>query len=370
MDSGRKNTHSLVAVALTAVLALVASSCGSSTTATSKPKLIVGGIHVGSIKDAGYNEAQHDGLMYLQSHVAGVKVIEAENVPEGPGVQPVMENMIGQGATLIFPQSFGYQDFALNVAQSHPTVTFEHPAGYKSAANFGTYWAASDQLNYALGAAAAKMSKSGKIGFVGSMPIPQVIASINAFHLGARSVNANITTTVIFNGTWLDPGKEAAATNTLADQGIDVVACLVDSPITVVQTAEQRHIYAIGYHSAAAATFAPNYWVSGVDFNWGPMFVQMATGVIDGTWKAQNNIAPLTSDVARLAPFGKNVPPDVQNAVNKVVTDFKSGTIKSPYTGPVYDQNGQLRIKPGEVPDYTFANNVDWFAQGIIGQPK
>ncbi len=354
-------------VAVFAAIALLAASGGTSATS---PTLIVGGIHVGSVKDAGYNQAQHDGLMYLKAHVPGVKVIEAENIPEGPGVQTVMQQMINQGAKLIFPQSFGYQDFALNVAAKNPTVMFEHPAGYKYAKNFGTYWAASDQVNYALGMAAAKVSKTGKLGFIGAMPIPQVIASADAFQLGALSVNPKVTTTVIFNGTWSDPAKEAAATNTLADKGVDVVACLVDSPITIVKTAEQRHIFAIGYHSAAAAKFAPNYWLSGVAFKWGPMFVNMAKSVMNGTWKAQNQIAPASSGVAYMAPFGKNVPTAAKSAATKMLNQFMSGERTSAYTGPVYDQSGKLRIKAGVTPNANFVNTITWFVRGMIGKPK
>src|SRR5581483_7731250 len=265
-------------IAVLAAVALTSVAWGSPS-APRANTLIVGGIHVGSVKDAGYNEAQHDGLMYLQAHLPGVKVIEASNIPESPQVESVMQTMINQGAKLIFPQSFGYQDFALNVAAKNPSVDFEHPAGYKYAPNFGTYWAASTPINYALGVAAAKMSKTGKIGFVGAMPIPTVIATADAFHLGARTVNPKITTTVIFTGSWSDPAKEAAAVNTFANAHVDVVASLVDSPITVVKTAEQRHMFAIGYHSAAAAKYAPKYWLSGVDFNWGPMFVTMAKSV-------------------------------------------------------------------------------------------
>ena len=360
------------AIALLAGIALVSVAWGSSAApgAQRADTLIVGGIHVGSIKDAGYNQAQHDGLMYLQQHVPGVKVIEAENIAEGPGVESVMQTMINQGAKLIFPQSFGYQDFALNVAAKNPGVFFEHPAGYKSAPNFGTYWAASTPINYALGVAAAMTTKTGKLGFIGAMPIPTVIASANAFHLGARSVNPKITTTVIFNGTWADAGKEAAATNTLADKGVDVVASLVDSPITIVKTAEKRHIFAVGYHSAAAAKFAPNYWLSGVDFNWGPMFVQMANQVLSGEWKAQNWMAPVSSKIARLAPFGKKVPVAAKTAATKTVALFASGKLKSPFTGPVYDQSGKLRVPKGTVPDPGFEFGINWLAQGMIGKPK
>jgi basic membrane lipoprotein Med (substrate-binding protein (PBP1-ABC) superfamily) len=368
----KKMAASAFVLVFAVALVSVASGSTFTPTGTTSPKatLIVGGIHVGSIKDAGYNEAQHDGLVYLRDHVQDIKLIEAENIPEGPGVETVMQNMINAGAKLIFPQSFGYQDFALNVAAKNPNVIFEHPAGYKSASNFGTYWAASTPINYALGVAAAKMSKTGKLGFVGAMPIPTVIATADAFHLGARSVNPKITTTVIFTGTWSDAGKETAATNTLADKGVDVVASLVDSPITVTKTAERRHIWAIGYHSAAAAKFAPKYWLSGVDFNWGPMFVQMAKQVSNSEWTAQNWVAPVKSKIARLAPFGKNVPTAAKAAAKATVAKFISGKLKSPFTGPVYDQSGKLRVPKGKVPPPGFEYGITWLAQGMIGKTK
>jgi basic membrane lipoprotein Med (substrate-binding protein (PBP1-ABC) superfamily) len=370
----RKGGRGLFVGVLPLVATLVLVACGGTTSPSNslKPqtKLIVGAIHVGSVKDAGYNQAQHDGIMAMQKAIPGVKVIEAENVPEGPDVVRVMQNMIGQGATMLFPQSFGYMDFGLQVAKSNPGVFVEHPAGYKLSNNFGTYWAASDQVDYALGIAAAMTSKTGKLGFVGAMPIPTVLASAIAFHQGARSVNPHTTTTVIFNGSWSDPGKEAAATNTLADKGVDVVACLVDSPITVVKTAEARHIYAIGYHSAAAAKYAPNYWLSGVAFDWSSMFTTMANNVINGTWKSQMLIAPASSGVAYLAPFGPKVPSSAQAAATKAYSEFKSGVRTSAFMGPIYDQSGKLRVAKGKYLTPQDEQNVYWLAQGMIGKTK
>jgi basic membrane lipoprotein Med (substrate-binding protein (PBP1-ABC) superfamily) len=366
----------LFAVLASAALAALLLSTGSASTASvgkashTRATFVVGGIHVGSIKDAGYNEAAHDGLVYLQAHVPGVKVVEAENIPEGPNVKPVIQQMINQGARLIFTQSFGYQDFALQMAAKNPKVDFEQPAGYKQAANFADYWASSYELNYALGAAAAKVSKSGKLGFVGAIPIPQIIASSDAFQLGALSVNPKVTTTVVFTGSFTDPAKEAAAVNTMADAGVDVVGCLVDSPITVVKTAEQRGIWAIGYHSASAAAYAPNHWLSGVDFHWGPLFVQIAKSVMNGTWKTQNYLAPLSQGIARLAPFGKNVPASARAVANLDVKKFEAGELKSPFQGPVYDQSGKLRIKLGVVPSNNIANTITWLVKGMIGRPK
>lgn len=363
----------LMLLAMLAIVAIIAAACGeesepSGPGAQPEPKLIVGAVHVGSVDDAGYNQAQHEGLMEMKDAVEGLKVIEAENIPEGPDVVKVMENMIAEGATLIYPQSFGYMDFALDLAKKYPDVVFEHPAGYKVSDNFGNYWAASDQLHYSLGVGAGMMTQSDKIAFIGAMPIPQVIWSINSFHLGARSVNPNVTTYAIFTGSWSDPGKEASATNGVADRGVDVVASLVDSPITVVQTAEERGIWSIGYHSAAAADFAPEYWLSGVDFHWGPLFTKYAQQVIDGTWEPTFDRPGIQEGIARLAPFGDNVPMDVQDAINAAIDVFTSDEMESPLTGPVYDQDGKLRIKPGVVPSPDLTNEIDWFAEGIIGQ--
>jgi len=357
-------TAAAAVVALVAAV-LVASAGGAPARMTT---LTVGGIHVGSVSDAGYNQAQHDGLVYLKKHVKGVKVIEASNIPEGPQVSSTMQTMIHQGAKLIFPMSFGYQDFALDIAGSNPSVMFEHPAGYKSAPNFGTYWAASTPINYSAGVAAALMSKHHKIGFIGAIPIPTIIATADAFHLGARSVNKHITTTVIFTGSWSDPAKEAAAVNTLKHKGVDVIATLVDTPITVAKAAQAKHVFVIGYHSGAALKYAPKYWLTGVAFRWGPMFTQMAKNVMNGTWKARSWIAPVKMGVAKLATFGPKVPKSVRVRALAVQHDFATGKLKSAFRGPVYDQSGKLRVKKGVNPKPSFEQSITWLAKGMIGK--
>ena len=358
-------------MAMIAVGAVVLGACGGGSGGGGTPtRITVGAIHVGSIKDAGYNQAEHEALVYMTQHMSGVRLLEAENVPEAPGVETTIQTMIDQGATVIFPMSYGYQDYALNMAGKNPTVCFMHPAGYKLAGNFGTYWGASDMLNYTMGVSAGLMTKTNKLGFIAGYPIPQIIDSIDAFHLGARSVNPNVQTIVVFDNTWSDPGKEATATNSLADQGVDVVTGIVDSPITFVQTAESRHIMSIGYHSAAVRSFAPNGWITGIDFQFGSYFTQQVQAVLDKTWKAQNYIGDINSGMVQMAPYGKNVSADVQSKTNASYLEFKDGTRKSPFVGPIYDQSGALRIQAGQSPDYNFVNTVDWFAQGIVGQPK
>src|SRR5947209_7900839 len=278
------------------IIALLIAGCGTSSAGTSNvstPQLIVGALHVGSIHDLGYNQAMHEGLVEMQKNIPGLKVLEEENVPESADAERVIENMIAQGAKLIFPLSFGYLEPALNVAKRHPDVFFEHPAGNKLAANLGTFWSDTTSFEYLMGVVAGKSTKTNKLGWVIGYPIPNILTSINAFQLGARSVNPNATSQVVVDDAWVDPAKEAEAVNALADNGVDVVTMIVDSPSTIVQTAAKRNIMSIGFHCLCVQNVASNGWLTGIGFTWGPLFTEFAREVISGTWKSRNDIGSL-----------------------------------------------------------------------------
>ncbi len=230
--------------------------------------LTVGAIYVGSVNDYGYNRAMHDGLMAMKDAVPGLVVLEAENVPESAEAARVMEGMIQQGAKLIFATSFGHQQFAFDLAKKHPDVVFEHAGGWMQAANFGNFFGATQAAWYPMGVAAGKMTRSNTLGFVAGVPIGYVIGNINAFALGARSVNPDAQVRVVVTGSWCDKAKEASATNALIDQGADVVAMHVDSPATVIQVAESRGAYSIGFQSIEARALAPKGWLTGLGFTW------------------------------------------------------------------------------------------------------
>jgi len=361
----------------TALLPLLAfAACGASGTSTppaaaadAPASLTLGFIHVGSKTDAGYNQAHAEAAELVQKNLPYVKVLEAENIPENADVSRVIENMISQGAKFIVPASFGYLDPAMQVAAMHPDIMFDHPAGFKQADNFHTYWAASDQHSYALGMAAGKMTKTNKLGFIGGFSIPNVIDSINAFTLGARSVNPKAEMHVIFDNTWSDPAKEAASTNALVDQGVDVVTMIVDSPITVVQTAEQRGIYSVGFHSTGVQKYAPKGWISGIGFTWGNFFTRDIQSIEKSTWKSnpKNLLGDLNSDMVTLAPWGSAVPDDVKTLVEAKVADFKAGKAQV-FTGPVKDNKGNMKIPAGKVGDASLVNTIDWYVEGVIGQ--
>jgi len=338
------------------------------TVGAAQPCLVVGIVYGGPITDAGYNQAHYEAIRQLQVNMPCVRVIQAEMVGEGDA-EAVMEMMIAQGAKLIFPASFGLQTAAFNVSKRHPSVVFMHPGGFRLSDNFGTYFGMPQFGMYLLGAAAAMMTTTGKLGFIGGLPIGFVLGNANGFHLGARSVNPEIQTYVVFTGSFVDRVKEIAATNTLIQQGCDVIAMHVDSPQTIVQAAEAAGVYSIGYQNLAAQNFAPRGWITGLGFTFGGLFTETAQQVIAGTWKPAHLRKGFADGYQALAPFGPAVPMYVQQNVLGLLEDLNAGTLQ-PFAGPIKDQAGAVRIKDGEVWGNDKMGSFDWFVEGIIGSPK
>lgn len=333
------------------------------------PCLIIGALYVGSVKDAGYNQAMHDSLMEVKNNIPCVNILEAENIYEGPAAETTMETMIQEGAKLIFATSFGHQEFAMNVAQKHPDVVFEHAGGWMMADNFANFYAEVPDTWYLLGVAAGKMTNSNKLGFVAAMPLGWTLTFINAFELGAQSVNPDAETIVTFTGSWSDRAKEAAATDALINQGVDVITMHVDAPGTVIQTAEARGVYSIGFQSLAAQQFAPEYWITGAGFTFGGLMTEIAQSVIDGTWTPQFIRCSMGEGCMALAPFGPKVPDDVKTKVDEVLADLDTGKLVV-FAGPIVDQDGTVRVAEGQTLSDEEMGNVDWFVKGVIGQPK
>ena len=353
-----------MAVACGALLALVAAGPAG---AQDKPSLIVGAVYVGSVNDYGYNRSMKDGLDEMKRNIPGLKFIEAENVPETAEVQRVMEGMIQQGAKLIFATSFGYQQFAFNLAKTHPDVYFEHAGGWMQAPNFGNFFGATQSAWYAMGVAAGKMTKSNTLGFVVGVPIGYALGNVNAFELGARSVNPKAQTHVVVTGGWSDKAKEAAAANALIDQGADVVTMHVDLPATIIQVAESRKVYSIGFQSIEARQLAPKYWITGLGFTWGPFMTDTAKSVIAGTFKPAMVREGLGQMMA-IARFGPAVPADVRQLVTASADKIEKGF--NPFTGPITDNTGVVRIPAGESWGGDKMGNFDWYVEGVVGKAK
>lgn len=350
---------------LLACLAGLALSVGS---ASAEP-LKVAFVYLGPIGDAGWTYAHEQGRQMLIKELGDqVKTTYVESVPEGADAERVIRQLAADGNKLIFTTSFGYMEPTLKVAKMFPGVMFEHATGYKTAKNMGVYESRFYEGAYLLGILAGEMSKSDTLGFVGSFPIPEVIRNINAFTLGAQSVNPKIKTKVIWVNTWYDPGKERQAAETLVAQGADVMCQNTDSPATL-QVAQEKGVYACGWDSDMVK-FAPKAQLSANINNWGPYYVQQAKAVIAGTWKADDTKWGLTEDTVKLAPVLSTVPPAAVKVFEAKKLAIKEGKFH-PFQGPIKDQSGAVKVAEGSVLPMADLMSFNWYVQGVEGSiPK
>ncbi|MGD8555172.1 MAG: BMP family ABC transporter substrate-binding protein, partial [Anaerolineales bacterium] len=251
----------------------------------------------------------------------------------------------------------------------YPDVIFEHAGGWEMSGNFANFFGEPPDVWYILGVAAGRMTETNQLGFVAAFPIGWTLTFANAFHLGATSVNPDVVTSVTFTFSWGDSAKEADATNSLINQGVDVITMHVDSPSTVIGTAESRGVYSIGFQSLHAQEFAPEFWITGTGYTLGDTLTWLASTVIDGTWEPIFLRCGLWDGCMALAPFGPLVPQEVQDEVAAVSAQIEDGTIVV-FAGPILDQEGNVVVAEGEVLSTDVMSNVDWFVQGMLGQPK
>lgn len=331
--------------------------------------LVVGATYGGPIMDAGYNQAMHEAVMAIQQKYPCVKIIEAENVYDEAGATSTMENMISEGANMIFATAYAHQYPALDLSKKYPNVIFEHVGGWEMGANFANVFGQPPDLWYIKGVAAGLMTKTNKLGFVAAFPLAWTDVFVNAYTLGAQSVNPDVQVIVAYTFAWGDSGKEAETTNSLINQEADVITMHVDSPQTVISTAESRGAFSIGYQNLAAQQFAPKYWITGSGFTLGGTFTWLASTVMDKTWKPIFLRCGLADGCMALAPFGPEVPQTVKDKVAEVQKGLADGTIKT-FAGPIVDQEGTVRIPQGEVLSDDAMSNVDWFVKGVVGNPK
>jgi simple sugar transport system substrate-binding protein len=340
----------------------------------------MGFIYVGPKDDYGYNQAHFEGKEGV-SKAPGVKTVEQAAVPETTEVQEVMLNMITQdGATVLFPTSFGYFDpHILKVAQGNPDIQFFHCGGLyqegKHPKNVGSYFGYIDEAQYVAGIVAAHTSKTGKLGFIAAKPIPQVLRNINGYTLGARTVNPKITTQVVFTGDWSLPVKEAEAANSMADQGIDVITCHVDSPKVIIQTAEKRGIYCTGYHTNQA-TLAPKGYLTGAEWDWTKIYTTYAQEIQAGKTLMNGGIPHLVrggykDGFVKVSDYGPAVGEAAKKDAEAAKAKLQDGTLVI-YKGGIKDNQGKVVIPAGKEFKQTDPQleKMDWLVEGVIGSTK
>lgn len=337
--------------------------------ATAADPLKVAFVYVGPVGDAGWTYAHDQGRLMLEKELGtAVKTTYVESVPEGADAERVIRQLAADGNKLIFTTSFGYMEATLKVAKMFPKVVFEHATGYKTAKNMGVYETRFYEGAYLLGILAGGMSKTDTLGFVGSFPIPEVVRNINAFTLGAQSVNPKIKTKVIWVNTWYDPGKERQAAETLVAQGADVMCQNTDSPATL-QVAQEKGVYACGWDSDMAK-FAPKAQLSANINNWGPYYVKVAKDVIAGTWKPAETKWGIAEDVIHLAPVLPVVPEATKKVFEEKYAAIKAGTFH-PFTGPIKDNTGVEKVASGKPMELGDLMSFNWYVAGVEGSiPK
>jgi simple sugar transport system substrate-binding protein len=328
-----------------AVAALILSGAVFSS-AHAADKLKVGFIYLGPIGDLGWTY-QHELARQALVKEFGDKIETTylENVPEGPDAERAIEQLARAGNKLIFTTSFGYMEPTLKVAKKYPNVHFEHATGYKRDKNMSTYSSRWYQGRYIQGQIAAKMSKSGVLGYIGSFPIPEVISGIDATMLGAQSINPNIKVKIIWVNTWLDPGKEADAAKALLDQGADIIMQHTDSP-AAMQVAAERGKFAFGQDSEMIK-FGPKAQLTSILDTWAPYYISRVKAELDGTWKEENTWGGLESKMFEMAPY-TNMPDDVKKLAEDTQAAITAGKLQ-PFKCPVVGQDGKdVECKGGD----------------------
>ncbi|EGW38541.1 BMP family ABC transporter substrate-binding protein [Desulfosporosinus sp. OT] len=372
------NKIGVLTLVLAMILSVLLSGCSqeskpSTNEQASKPateeKIKVAFVYVGPVGDFGYTYAQDQGRKYLESQMKNVETTFVENVPETADAERVFTDLAQKGNKIIIGTSYGYMDYMVNVSKKFPDVVFEHCSGYKTTDNLGTYFNRDYQARYLTGMVAGKYTKSNVLGFLAPFGTPEVIRNIDAFTLGAQSINPKVQVKVVWTNSWNDPATEKTAANSLIDAGADVLAMHVDSP-TFAQTAQDRGVLAVG-HDSDMSKFAPNSILVGDVSNWGPYFVQVVKEVMDKTWKPTQYFGGIKDGgIIDITPFSDKVDKDFQATVNAKKQDIMNGKF-DPFSGPIYDQSGTLKVKDGDKAPDDVLLSINWFVKGVSGSiPK
>jgi simple sugar transport system substrate-binding protein len=345
-------------VAAAAALAL----CGS--VAQAQDKLKVGFIYVGPVGDHGWTYQHNEGRLALEKEFGDkVETTFVENVSEGPDAERAIERLARDGNNLIFTTSFGYMNPTVKVAAKFPDVKFEHATGFKRADNVSTYSARFYEGRYVIGQIAAKTSKSGVAGYVASFPIPEVVRGINAFLLGARTINPDFKIKVVWVNSWFDPGREADAAKALIDQGADIITQHTDSPAPL-QIAAERGIFAFG-QASDMHRFAPDRQLTAIVDNWNDYYISRAKAVMDGTWKSEDVWGGFAMNMVEMSDY-KNMPDDVKAMASNTAAKIKSGEIHA-FQGPIRKQDGTEVIGAGERLSDEVLLGMNYYVEGVEG---
>ncbi|MBE5766154.1 MAG: BMP family ABC transporter substrate-binding protein [Clostridiales bacterium] len=330
-----------------------------------KEDIKIGFIYIGDINDGGYTMAHHTGTVAMQEALGlrDDQIIIKRNVPENSDCEIALLELIEQECDIIFGISFGYMDFMEELASQYPEVIFSHCSGYKfNDVNFNNYFGRIYEARYLAGIAAGLRTENNYLGYVAAMQIPECIYSMNAYFLGAKSVNPDVKMDVVFTNTWYDPTIERQAAVALLDKGVDMMAQHQDTT-NPVAAAEEYGVWACGYN-ADMTEAGPNAHLTAPVWNWGAYVTATVQQVIDGTWVPENSLMGMAEGLVDIAPLTKNVAEGTAEAIDAARAAILDGTLNV-FTGPIYDNEGNLRVEEGQILTPEEILQIDWFVEGI-----
>ena len=338
----------------------LAVAAGAAVAASHAP-LKVGFVYVGPTGDFGWTHEHDIGRKAIEEALGDkVETTYVENVAEGPDAERVIRQMASSGHGLIFTTSFGYMNPTIKVAKKFPDVKFEHATGYKTADNVATYNSKFHEGRYIIGQIAAKQSKTGTAGYIASFPIPEVVAGINAFLLGAQSVNPDFKVKVVWVNTWFDPGKEADAAKALIGQGADIITQHTDSTAPL-QVAQERGVHGFG-QASDMINFAKDAQYTAIIDDWAPYYIERVQEMLDGKWHSGSAWDGLAEGHVVMAPY-TNLPADVVEMAQATEAKIKGGW--EPFTGPITKQDGSVAAEDGVTLDDGAILGMNWYVQGV-----
>ncbi len=340
-------------------------SLGIAASAAAQEKTKAGFIYVGPIGDLGWSYEHDQGRLAVEEAFGdSVETVYQESVPEGADAERAMTQMALGGADIIFTTSFGYMDSTINVAAKFPDVKFEHATGYKRAENVSTYSARFYEGRAVIGHIAGKVTKTNRIGYIASFPIPEVIRGINSAFIHARKANPDVEFSIIWVYTWFDPAKEGDAAQALIDQGVDVLMQHTDS--TAPQAvAKDAGIHSFGQASDMAA-YAPEPRISSIIDNWAPYYVARVGAVMDGTWESMDTWDGIGPGMVEIGEMSEVIPADVRDEAQALADSIAAGEYH-PFTGPLNRQDGTPWLGEGEVADDGTLLGMNFYVEGLIG---
>ena len=346
----------------TKLLGLAAALAMTLGAASAEAKTKVCFVYVGPVGDHGWTYQHDQGRLAVEKQLGDqVETAYVENVAEGPDAERAIERLARDKCNMIFTTSFGFMEATLKVAKKFPDVKFEHATGYKRADNVATYNAKFHEGRYIIGEIAARTSKTGIAGYIVSFPIPEVISGINAFMLGAQSVNPDFKVKIVWVNSWYDPGKEADAAKVLFSQGADIITQHTDSTAPL-QIASEKGAMGFGQASDMIA-FAPKTQMTAIVDDWSGYYVERVKAVIDGTWKSEDTWGGIDSGMVGMAPM-TNMPDDVAEKAKMTTEKIKTHAL-NPFTGPITKQDGTVVGEAGKPLDDGAVLGMNWYVKGI-----